>query len=297
MSVFVGIDCGGSSTRVAAVDDNDAVVFRGNAGPANLQSTPIEVIRRNLALAAEGCPDATAVCGCFAGLLTEKDRDCAESEMRTLFHRAVIRAEPDYFAALTACGDVDVCVIAGTGSLVCSRKNGLVTKSGGRGLLLGDQGSSAQIGRSALIAFLNEPAVFSNAFRDSVEQTFGAAEEAEIVAGIYQKGSQAARIAKLAAGVGCEALSGNQTALQIIRDQMTSLAKVTVSHMRKNIGDAPTIKIGLSGGLWKVTGPFQTEFHRALQSLLASAEVLTNQCNVPPVMGAVMLAKELVRGN
>src|SRR5947209_1700823 len=74
MPTFLGLDCGGSSSRVLLVDESDAVIFRGQSGPANLATTGDDQVKKNLELSLRGCPAADYVCGCFAGLLTESDR-------------------------------------------------------------------------------------------------------------------------------------------------------------------------------------------------------------------------------
>src|SRR5687768_11645928 len=137
MSVFVGLDCGGSSSRVLAVDFDGNIVFQGQSGAANLASTPENRLRRNLSHATDGCPHADYVCGCFAGLVSDDLRRRGEDHLKSLFPRAEVRAEPDYTAALYASPPgTDVCVIAGTGSLVCSRGADGILKSGGMGYIL-----------------------------------------------------------------------------------------------------------------------------------------------------------------
>ena len=77
MGVYVGLDCGGSSCRALGVTATGDVVHQGQAGPANILSTPRGRLKENLRRALEGCPPADVVCGCFAGLLTQADRDLA----------------------------------------------------------------------------------------------------------------------------------------------------------------------------------------------------------------------------
>src|SRR5579885_573467 len=117
MAVFVGLDCGGSSTRVLAIDENGKPLFRGQSGPANLLSTPKALILKNLQAATRKCPPPVSVCGCFAGLVDDAVRKQANQLLKQVFPSVKkIRSEADYVAALAACGaETDVCVIAGTG--------------------------------------------------------------------------------------------------------------------------------------------------------------------------------------
>src|SRR5205807_213868 len=138
-------------------------VFRGEAGPANLSTTPNDQLQANLRKALHNAPQPNFACACFAGLATEDDRQRATIILAELFPKARLRIERDYPAAFVASPDgTDVCVIAGTGSLVCSRiaseseiqnpksKIQNFQKSGGNGYVLGDDGSAFQYGRALL---------------------------------------------------------------------------------------------------------------------------------------------------
>ena len=124
MAVFLGLDCGGSSCRAVAVNTSGAILHQGQAGPANLANTPPGRLQNHLYRATENSPAPDFVCGCFAGLLTADDRSRANDILARTFPSAKVRSEPDYYAALMASEDADVCVVAGTGSVVCSLVNG-----------------------------------------------------------------------------------------------------------------------------------------------------------------------------
>ncbi|HEY0867548.1 MAG TPA: BadF/BadG/BcrA/BcrD ATPase family protein, partial [Fimbriimonas sp.] len=203
MSVFVGLDCGGSSSRVVAMDERGKILFQGQSGAANLVSTPENRLRRNLASATRGCPAASHVCGCFAGLINRETWERGIDRLREIFPAAQVRAEPDYTAALYASPpDTDVCVIAGTGSLVCSKSESGIVKSGGRGYILGDQGSGFHYGRDALVHFLNHPGSASRALSDEIERLFGSPDEGTIVAAVYRTAPPSTLLAKLVRALG-----------------------------------------------------------------------------------------------
>lgn len=48
MGIYVGLDCGGSSSRVLAMDEAGTQLFVGSSGAANILSTPEFRLRRNL---------------------------------------------------------------------------------------------------------------------------------------------------------------------------------------------------------------------------------------------------------
>lgn len=294
MSIFLGLDCGGSSCRAVAINQDGQVLHQGQAGPANLASTPPGKILSHVMRASNEGPQPNFVCGCFAGLLIEADRERAIEMMRGIFPQAELRAEPDYYAALMASDDATVCVIAGTGSLVCSRQDGRVVKSGGRGYILGDVGSAYQYGRAALLHFLDSgPKNVSEPLRKIVEERFGAINENEVLARLYRGGLPAAQLAKLAATLGKDARAGEPYALHALDDQSERLAQVAASHINRFHSDLPEVVISLAGGLWDGSTLFRATFESKLRTIMPHKALTIMRINRPPVHGAVQLAKEM----
>jgi len=294
MSVYVGLDCGGSSSRVLALDDHGAILFQGQSGAANLVSTPEGRLRKNLANATDGCPKATFVCGCFAGLISEEVRERGEDLLRDLFPTAGVRAEPDYTAAFYAAPpETDLCVIAGTGSLVCSRSGNRMVKSGGRGYILGDFGSGYHFGREALIHYLDNPAGSSLAVRNAVRDLFRSEEEGAIVSALYRSPTPAGVLAKLAKALGSDARDGIPYAVESVNRNLGSLIEVVRSHIGKNMPNKKNLSISLAGGVWKANVVFKDRFTELVKEVLDDREVSVGRVSRPPLYGAVELAREM----
>lgn len=294
MSVFVGLDCGGSSSRVLAVDDAGSVLFQGQSGAANLVSTPENRLRKNLTHATDGCPDASFVCGCFAGLISDEVRQRGLDHLRNLFPGAIVRAEPDYTAALYASPpETDICVISGTGSLVCSRLGGKIVKSGGRGFILGDAGSAYQFGRDALMYFLDNREEASPALRNQINDLFGTDEESAIVPTIYKAQTPATIVSKLAKALGSDAKVAQPYALESIDRNMSALAAIVARHAAKHLPDRRVLHISLAGGLWKAAPLFKERLAHYTQEMLTRQEIVVSRITRPPLQGAVELAREM----
>lgn len=281
-----------------ALDQQGQVIHQGQAGSANLVSTPERRLRSNLLQATRECPGADFVCGCFAGLLTENDRKRAESYLSALFPHGRVHAEPDYAAAFSACETgTDVCVIAGTGSLICSRVDGRMVKSGGRGFILGDEGSAYHFGREAMLHYLKQPSEASDPMKEALLMQFDSLQESAIVSRLYQLPSPQSALAKLAKALGQDAKAGQPYALKAIETHMESLVGVVVDHVGRHFSTKPNLKVTLAGGLWQNAPQFRDAFARSLGEKLPKMNLEVQRIVKPPVYGAVMLAKEMAYVN
>jgi N-acetylglucosamine kinase-like BadF-type ATPase len=279
-----------------ALDDDGAVLHQGQSGSSNLASTPTFRLRQNLAHATRGCPKPTVVCGCFAGLLTEDDRGRAIALLKELFPETIAFAQPDYAAALYASDEgADVCVIAGTGSLVCSRGDSGIVKGGGRGYILGDEGSAFQYGKSALLAYLANPLGSSTTLKKCIVDLFDAEDEPTIVSRLYRSPSPQATLAKLAKPLASDARAGAPYALASIAENASALAQIVTNHVAQHLSWKKEIRVILSGGLWKTSNVFIEGFAAELDK--GDIAFHLERIKTPPVFGAVRLAKEMAIGH
>jgi N-acetylglucosamine kinase-like BadF-type ATPase len=291
--IFVGLDCGGSTTRALAVDERGEVLFRGLSGPANLANTPKAKLCQHLAQATAGCPRAASVCGCFAGLINDETRILGETVLREIFPEAAIRAEPDFAAALYAAPDgTDVCVVAGTGSLVCSRRDGKIVKSGGRGYVLGDFGSAYQLGRDALIRYLDDPLWAGEPLRHALVEAFGGLSENVVVGEVYASGTPSKVVAGFGKFLVSAAQAGEPWALERLDFHMDQLAQVVRHHVDCHFTHRSGLQLALAGGVWSMS-PITVERFRNVIDETKSVNVISVQkLSQPPVTGAVRLARE-----
>ncbi|MCH8978680.1 MAG: hypothetical protein IH945_05490 [Armatimonadetes bacterium] len=294
MPTYLGLDCGGSKTRAMVCDEGGAVVFERSSGPANLATTPRELIQAHLNEALDGAPEVDAACICIAGLLTPEDGALARSMLEQAVRAGRIEARPDTHGSWAATeGCADALVVAGTGAVVCSETDGRINKSGGGGLLFGDEGSATSVGRRALyhtvVSAERLPA--SDEFWAAVVEQFGSREPLEIVGFLYRSETPAPLMAQLAGTVAADAANGMEYAALSVSVAMNLLAEETLAHLdRYKPGlDGPTVC--LSGGLWESHGSFEAEFSTALSG--GDREISLCRLKVPPVYGACLLAKKI----
>ncbi|MCU0908108.1 MAG: ATPase [Rhodobacteraceae bacterium] len=158
MDLILGVDGGGTGCRAAVADPGGRVLGTAAAGPANIASDPdgaaanILTAARDALRAATGRDAGLDRLAAGLGLAGANARGAADRLARALpFAR--LRIETDAIAAaMGALGPDDDGIVAaiGTGSVYAMRHGGHLTQYGGWGLVLGDTGSGAWIGRAAL---------------------------------------------------------------------------------------------------------------------------------------------------
>ncbi len=162
MDLILGVDGGGTGCRAAVAGPDGLVLGTGTAGPANIASD-LEEAAANIAAAARGA--LRAATGSDAGIdrlvaglgLAGANARGATDRLAAILTFAQVRIETDAIAAAHgALGPDDgpatdgIVAAIGTGSVYALRHAGRLTQYGGWGLVLGDTGSGAWIGRAAL---------------------------------------------------------------------------------------------------------------------------------------------------
>ncbi|MGR3416894.1 MAG: BadF/BadG/BcrA/BcrD ATPase family protein [Paracoccus sp. (in: a-proteobacteria)] len=154
MALFLGIDGGGTGCRAALADADGTVIGRGTGGPANI-NTDVQGAAANIlsatAQALEGsgarASDLIAALGLAGGAMR-----AAGDRLAGLLPFARMQIVNDGItAARGALGSQDGILAAlGTGSVFAIQRGGTIRQVGGRGFLMGDEGSGAVLGRCLL---------------------------------------------------------------------------------------------------------------------------------------------------
>ncbi len=154
---YLGVDGGGSKTLAVIVDEQGRECGRGLAGSANYVAVGLELAIQNIysavMRATHEVADALPLCKAWLGLAgVDRPSDSAllVSHLHTLASSVQITNDADL--ALSALpGVAGIVLIVGTGSIALGRnEEGSVTRVGGWGHILGDEGSGYDIGRQGL---------------------------------------------------------------------------------------------------------------------------------------------------
>lgn len=155
MTFYLGIDGGGTGCRAALADAGGRVLGQAAAGPANI-SIETEAACANILAATEDAIRAagiaraqpiTAVLGLAGANVT-----AAAERLRAMLPFDRCRIVTDAVTAATGAlqGGDGIVAAMGTGSVFAVQAGGRMRQYGGRGFLLGDEGSGAVLGRSLL---------------------------------------------------------------------------------------------------------------------------------------------------
>jgi N-acetylglucosamine kinase-like BadF-type ATPase len=260
-SCFFGIDGGGTHSRLALVDREGKVLVRSEAGSTNIYSVTKDEVFANLsilldsALKSAGLNMRDLAAGCFgsAGLGRAEEQKL----FRAFFDSLLGRDFPVKLCTdgeILLCGGLEnlegYCLIAGTGSIALGRsRSGDLVRSGGHGYMLGDEGSAAWIGRTAIARTLRslENRDISTGMLSAILETTGLTQSNELIKYVHHDADKA-KIAGLAPAVTQSARKGDPLALDILRtgaDELVLLVKSVLSQ-------SPLIKrmeLVLAGGV------------------------------------------------
>jgi len=162
MSLFIGVDAGGSRTTAVVADGTGAELARAEQGPGNVRGGNVQgaadviaaACRDALQRARQEAPARTMVVGA-SGVGREPERLALEGALAQTGVADSVHVTTDAAIALEAAFDdgPGVVLIAGTGSIAWARlPDGTLLRVGGLGPLLGDHGSGFDLGFSALRA-------------------------------------------------------------------------------------------------------------------------------------------------
>lgn len=285
---FLGVDGGGSHTRVMVVDTDGNVVYRQQGGPSNVLVVGEERAAQSLAdaLGQWHGPVTGAVLG-MAGA----DRAPVAQYWRRLaqgYWNEQVLVVGDYRIAWAAFTRLQPGVIGifGTGSVVYGERGSTSVKVGGHGWRLGDAGSGLEIGRLAVNTAL--AALEGWGPRTTlVEEVLAWSQvdsAADLISRLYDRAFDWRRLADLAPAV----ISAHPTDA-VARDIVAQQGQLVVRQLARvyeTLFQPESASIGLSGGL----ASFWLDWVKPLWPYPAARlEVVERE----PVWGAAEWARQL----
>ena len=292
----IGIDGGGTKTRLAVCAPDGTLLRRETLGAFNLSAIGEDGFRRRteeiLALCGDmrGCG---AICVGGAGVSGAAAGEILRAELAAHGFAGKLLLCGDHEIALAGAMQTPGCVlIAGTGS-VCYGKNaaGETFRCGGGGHIIDDPGSGYTLGRDALAAALRteDGRLSENALHAAVMDAVGGHDIQGIFDFVYFSRRGKSDIAALAPLVLRCAEQGDAVSLAILRRGATELARL-VSAVTGRLGLDKKSPCALAGGLLAENNIYRRTVCEALAPFCRPAEPEHGA-----LFGAVQLALAAVK--
>ena len=293
---LLGIESGATHTAVLLADDAGEVLARSDLGPANLRLISESDLRGLLQEAKLRTGEADAIgCG-IAGLRNEIDRARVVRAASDVWPRVPFRASDDLESALLAAGPLPkdtkarVLLLSGTGSCALGRsRTGRTVKFGGRGHILGDQGSASDIALTALRRIVYEHDVQRKfpALGEAVLRAAQLNDPDDLIPWTMEAGKD--ELARLAIIIFEKAAAGDWLARSVTSGAATKLADMALgcaSHLLRKRGH---VQFVFSGSVLLKQPSFAATVTRRIANAWHDAEVI----RIPreSVWGAVEMAR------
>ncbi len=277
MESWVGVDGGGTRTTAVVVDHAGAVIARVEGGGSLVD--PLQPLRGAQALAdlakralreAGVKGRASGVCSALAGAGRQSVRDALTAELAQLGIARHVMVIGDAEAALSDAfeGGPGALLIAGTGSAAWARdKTGRQVRSGGWGMLLGDEGSGYAIGMAALrkVVRAADGRDKSTALSRQMLDAAGVAAPEDLIAWIA--GADKAAVAALAPIVLTSAAAGDRGAIALAEAAAQELAHQVHAVLDRTGPWSNAVQVAFAGGLIAPAQPLRDRTWHALQAL------------------------------
>ena len=306
MKYLIGLDGGGTKTQCVITDFKLKVISESAGGPSNFLMLGTETVSETLFDLISECISkagidfgelAAAVLG-TTGAGRKKDaeklgKDFVEFAKNKGVDFNSFSVESDARIALEGAfsGKPGTILIAGTGSIMFGKdRKGEIHRVGGFGRLIGDEGSGYMIGRKGLIALAKEydGRGGKTLLAGLVDEKFGISNPANLITEIYNNKFDIASAAPLVINA---AEKGDPICISILEDETKELIR-HVEAMKKLLMDA-SVKLCLIGGIISTGNYFSKLFEEKINKAVPGVQI--NKPDYPPVMGAILMAKERSR--
>jgi len=299
---YIGIDGGGSTSRLLATDKDLNVLGKHKGGPTNLAALDAETVGKNIRCLVEEfnrstnthIKDCKAICIGSAGVDGDRNTTLMESIFRDIGFNGKIKIVTDAVIALASKtkGKPGIVIISGTGSIgYAIDESGQALRCGGWGAFIDDTGSGYKIGieaiRYALMDFDGRGQ--KTVLTSKIVEYFELKRIDEVLKQVYSLPFDKAKIAKLSQVVRAAAQAGDDIALLIESTAAKDLALLAKTLIRKS--QLLTTQVILSGSILLHNQHIQDRFRQAVMEAYPNVTIAPQ--DVESEMGAVYLAMQL----
>ncbi len=305
MSLFIGIDGGGSKTKCVLCDDSLNVIFETQSGPSNFLTIGTETVTETIInLLTDCCSSQNTSISKINGIVIGTTGAGRESDAQNLEvainYKALsknlnlnsFKVVSDARIALEGAfsslpGSI---LIAGTGSIMFGKdKNENIHRVGGFGRLIGDEGSGLTLGRKGLniLAKYFDERGKQTLLKDKIEKHFEIFDQSQLISKVYNGEIKIQEVAPLVLEAATE---GDELCLNIL-DEETNELLLHIVAMTKKLKEEK-MKLVFIGGTIINESIYSNMLKEKIELFLP--KIIIQQPDYPPEIGAVILAKQIL---
>ena len=292
-NIVIGVDAGGTKTRAAAFDSKGHRIAEAFAGCGNVvlsyENAKTAIGSAIREIWSDSCVSiAVGAAGASSGELSERlvSELTAEFGVKT---SVMSDAELALNAAFGPTAD-GMLVISGTGSVVFLRQNGVLTRAGGWGHLLGDGGSAYCTGMTALqtITGLRDRNRPDEILERAVFDALGIDDISGLVKYVYAPERTKADFAGIAPVIDRLAENGHPAAADILWKSADMLSDDAAAAIRRT--GIAAVEIALTGGHITHSDTLRLNFEQTLRLKAGGTCKITFRADEPdPAFAAYRL--------
>lgn len=299
MNVLMGVDAGGTKTKVALFNSEGKIidsVITGFGNPVVDYSKALGNITKGIDEIMKKYPRYSVqhiVLG-IAGIGGIDNGDDLKKLLLDRYLTKITIINDAQLALETIIRDefeVGILAIAGTGSVAIGKKNGLYHMAGGWGHLLGDEGSGYYIAINALkkIIVEYEQGIEHSSLSKDILRSFGMNSALDIKKLVYN--NPKSKVADIAICIGEKAKLGDEDALSIIQDAADQFSDMVNKLIKKVYIDEEKLILGLRGSVLQNNKIFRDRFKNNILSKVSI--VFDENFQLENIYGAYYLHKTL----
>lgn len=297
MKYYLGIDGGGTKTKLIVIDETKKVIYETIGGPSSIDTVSNEEtfnVFFNLLNNLNQKLVFTAVFAGLGGIVSKDDELTVEKIIKRLpqvTEKTIITVKNDMYNALYSglLFEEGMALIAGTGMVAFGiGLDGKKAKCGGWGYKEGDSGSGYSIGRSGyrhLIRVL-DGRYQSDGFSKDLSEAINLSNTNQIIETLDNLYNDRTKVASLAPIITKHANLGNHYAIKIVEeetDQLTLAVKGVYQQLK--LKNKVLVIVGTLGN---VDGLFKNLLHKKIKEIDNNIKIIAPQ--VDPALAAALAA-------
>jgi glucosamine kinase len=298
MSIYVGIDGGGTKT-ICAIGDEKNLLGTGTSGGSNVirlgeaqaRASVQAAILKACMLAKVDPAQVQTTCIGVAGASVPQVKDAVRLFVSEVVPGSVVVLGDNEIALEAAFGGAPgVVVVSGSGSIAYGHnEEGQTARAGGHGFAISDEGSGYWIGRAAVSAALR---ALDNGTETlmltQLSYALGAHSRDEIVK--LANGNPLPDFAAVFPVVTQASEADDPIAIDVLTRAAGELAQLAATVVRRLWPKEDNVRVGMVGGVFQNSSIVRQEFYNALRRLHPKVNVSFSVAN--PVMGALSMARK-----